>query len=154
MNGTSLNGNRSAAIGNDAADPIRSVASQRSMFPDFLTVLREEIDPHFKEVANALYSKLSNEQACAQLSRNLNGRDHRKIGVAELPVIFEVLGSDAEVRVWSAWLRSRGFKAPERLPDPVRVQEELAMVRSGITAAVATLGELSDALQRIEGATK
>lgn len=151
---TTLNGNRSAAIGNGVADPIRSPARQRSLFPDFMLILREEIDPHFKDVANALYPKLSNEQACAQLSRNLSGRDHRKIGVAELPVIFEVLGSDAEVRVWAAWLRVRGFKAPERVPDPVRVQEELAAVRQGITAQMGVLEGLAASLERIAEATK
>lgn len=152
--GPSLNGDRSAAIGNGAADPNRSVRTQRSLFPDFMAVLREEIDPHFKDVANALYPKLSNEQACAQLSRNLSGRDHRKIGVAELCVIFEVLGPDAEVRVWTEWLRLRGFKAPERVPDPVRVQEELADVRRGIATATDALTTLAAQLERIAEATK
>lgn len=124
------------------------------MFPDLLAILREEIDPHFKEVANALYPKLSNEQACAQLSRNLSGRDSRKIGWNEIPTILDVLGPDAEVRIWTAVLKVRGFKAPERLPDPVRVQEELAAVRQGIGETLGVLQNLTKQLERIEGATK
>lgn len=149
----SLRKNGSASIGNGDAGPDRSVR-QRSLFPDFMGVLREEIDPHFKDVANALYPKLSNEQACATLSRNLNGRDHRKIGVAELCAIFEVLGPDAEVRIWTEWLKFRGFKAPERVPDPVRVQEELAAVRQGIATLVGHANELAGQLERIAEATK
>ncbi len=151
---TILNGNRSAAYGNGAAEPNRTPASQRSLFPDFLAILREEIDPHFKEVANEPYPRLTNEQASAQLSRNLSGRDGRKIGVDQLPAIFKVLGGDAEVRIWTRWLNLSGFKAPERVPDPIRVQEELASVRVGIKQATGLLTDLVEALTRIEGATK
>lgn len=150
----SLNGNRSASYGNGAAEPNRTPARQRSLFPDFLAILREEIDPHFKEVANELYPRLTNEQASAQLSRNLSGRDGRKIGIDQLPMIFKVLGGDAEVRIWTQWLNSRGFKAPERVPDPIRVQEELATVRGGIAEIANTLNDLAAMVQRIEGATK
>ena len=149
-----LNGVRPASIGSAKTAPNRTPVRQRSLFPDFLAVLREEIDPHFKEVANDLYPKLTNEQASATLSRNLSGRDHRKIGVDELDTILDTLGGDAEVRVLAAFLARRGFKAPERVPDPIRVQEELATVRAGITQATGLLTDLVEALQRIEGATK
>ena len=149
-----MNGVRQASIDSTATGPNHTPIRQRSLFPDFLAILREEIDPHFKEVANALYPKLTNEQASATLSRNLSGRDNRKVGVDELGIILDTLGSDAEVRLLTALLARRGFKAPERLPDPIRVQEELATVRVGITQATGLLTDLVAALSRIEGATK
>ena len=141
-----------AAYGNNAAGPSRTArARQRQLLPDLIGILREEIDPKFKEVAEALYPRLSNEQACSALSRNLSGRDHRKIGVHELDSILDVLGDDAEVRILTAILGRRGFKAPERVPDPVRVQEELSEVKRELVAISVSLQGLAKAVERIEG---
>lgn len=152
-----LSDNGTASYGNSAAGPNRTPARgkhQRQLFPDLIGILREEIDPHFKEVAEALYPRLSNEQACSTLSRNLSGRDHRKIGVHELDVILDVLPDDAEVRVLAAMLARRGFKSPERVPDPVRVQEELSEVKRVLLETATAIQSLSKAVERIEGGVR
>jgi len=160
MGSASLNGS-TATIGNGVADPGRYGDDYRphpSLFPDarpnLLEFLRGLIGSRFKEVAVALYPSASVEQACTTLSRNLAGRDRRKIGVHELDAILDVLGQDAEEAWWRVALTRRGWKPPERQPDPVRVQAELAEVRRGLTQATSALKQLAMAVEHIEGGIK
>lgn len=149
--------NGAEAIGNGVAVADRS--GQLSMLdphkrPDALEFLSDLIRPRFKEVAFRLYPGLSPEQAVATLSRNLSGRDKRKLSLREIDAVLDVLGIEAEERWFAFYNRRRGWKAPEREMEPEAIHRQVGELRGTVTDMAKALSGVVDRLDRINEAMR
>lgn len=125
---------------------------QRALFepkrPSFTGLVGWLIRGHVKQVGTRIYGG-DPDQAADNLYRILEGRHKRWFSIDWLTFVFEEVPEAGEAFLF-ALCDMLGYERPAKKPDPVKVQEELTLVRKQLEEATRAVGLACEQMKRLE----
>jgi hypothetical protein len=107
-----------------------------------------------KAIGSRCYPNRDPEGAADNLARILEEKNDRHFHVSWLDFIAEALGAEGREAIVRFVTDRYGYEMPAKKPDPVRVQEELAAVKTGLGEAITAIKKLTTAVDHIEKALR
>lgn len=127
-----------------------NVRPQRRPRPSITAKLAELIGTRKKSIAHALRPDATIDTAEAALDHAISGSGRKRIGVDEIDIILDELGTDAEAAFMRWFCERRQWKQPERMTSREWALMELTRIRESDSQRATVEAERRDTLDRIE----